>query len=129
MNQHELRPAFSPQCNICDAFIDQSRPGNPTLCLKCEREIASPEELVVVPKPILPKQKCPECSKWVKRIGLDQHLKDAHHTSSAEVTAKKMVKEMERIVELYRSTGEHSGKVECLSLIEYIQAWVQVHIK
>lgn len=65
-------------CQECGAFINSRSIGLPRSCASCKGE-----EKDHLPKRFRAKVTCPTCSKKVRDIGLEQHIRDAHGSSGS----------------------------------------------
>lgn len=67
-------------CEACGTFIDEGGDGFPRYCSnECARDRGAERALpnpMTSPNPA--KVNCPTCRKRVKRVGLADHMRDAH---------------------------------------------------
>ena len=61
-------------CEGCGVYLEGDGEGFPRYCTSC----ANPTHNYRASKPCKTKSQCPECKKWVKSVGLPQHIRDAH---------------------------------------------------
>ena len=65
-------------CGICGVYMEGEGEGFPRYCSGCEEPDSSSMPHYTNATPCKTKAQCPECKKWVKSIGLPQHIKDKH---------------------------------------------------
>lgn len=78
-------------CEGCGVFIPGEAEGIPRYCsVQCAKDRGASVDQVIEsapkpksglwkPSPKKPKTQCTICKKWVKKIGMENHLKDAHN--------------------------------------------------
>lgn len=71
-------------CECCGGFLDGEAPGFPRYCSnECARDRGATHALPnPVTKPNPDKVNCPTCRKRVKRVGLADHMRDAHQETN-----------------------------------------------
>lgn len=67
-------------CESCGVYLEGEGEGFPRYCRSCNR----PDQDYRASKPCKTKAQCYICHKWVKSIGLPQHIRDAHKAAIAE---------------------------------------------
>lgn len=73
-------------CQSCGEFLNDGHEGDgyPQFCASCQPEYDGPTTKSGrrIHRPS--KVNCPQCKKLVKKVGLDQHIRDVHEKAKGE---------------------------------------------
>lgn len=69
-------------CQCCGEFLHDGEDGDgfPSFCASCQPDDEKEAAPVKKKKTKQPKIKCPICEKLVKKVGLGDHIENAHYS-------------------------------------------------